>query len=419
MTDGPAANAACKKAARAVAEETARASYGKLLAILAARTNNIAAAEDALADAFAAALQTWPENGAPDAPEAWLLTTARRKLIDAARRDQTREKAAPELQRAMDEVEDKMINVSAFPDERIKLLFICAHPAIDKNIRTPLMLQTVLGLDAQRIAKAFLTAPATMGQRLVRAKRKITEAKIPFHEPEPAQLEERLADITDAVYAAYGAGYDSETVDGDHDLSEEAIYLANLITGLAPDYAEGHGLFALMLYSHARRNARQPDGVYVPLSEQDTALWDRDLLDMAERALFRASHLRSPGRYQIEAAIQSAHVAARLKGIDTTADILKLYDQLIMLAPTTGAKVGKAAALAQTGRLREALDLLDSVSEAHAKLYQPYWAVRAHALNETGDIRGADEAYDEAISLSNNPAVRRYLIEKRAKTLFN
>ena len=401
--------------ARAVAEETARASYGKLLAIIAARTDNIAAAEDALADAFAAALQTWPENGAPDAPEAWLLTTAKRKLIDAARRDQTRDKAEPELQRAMDEVQDKMINTSTFPDERLKLLFISAHPAIDKNIRTPLMLQTVLGLDAARIAKAFLTAPATMGQRLVRAKRKIAEAKIPFHEPDPAQLEERLGDITDAVYAAYGAGYDAETEGGDHDLSEEAIYLANLITGLAPDYAEGHGAFAQMLYSHARRDARQPGGIYVPLTEQNPSLWDHKLLETAERALFRASHLRTPGRYQIEAAIQSAHVAAKLKGVDTADDIVKLYDQLLMIAPTTGARVGKAAALAQMARAEEAIALLNEISDAHAKLYQPWWAVRAHALQETGDTSGADDAYDRAISLSNNPAVRRYLIEKRAR----
>jgi len=404
-------------AARAVAEEAARASYGKLLAILAARTNNIAAAEDALADAFAAALQSWPETGAPDAPEAWLLTTARRKLIDAARRDQTRDKAAPELQRAIDEVQDTMINAAAFPDERMKLLFICAHPAIDKNIRTPLMLQTVLGLDAQRIAKAFLAAPATMGQRLVRAKRKIIEAKIRFDDPDPAQLDERLNDITDAIYAAYGVGYDGETQDGAaaHDLSEEAIYLANLVTGLAPEYAEGHGLFALMLYSHARCNARQNNGIYVPLSDQETALWDKELLETAERALFRASHMREPGRYQIEAAIQSAHVAARLKGIDTSPDILKLYDQLIMLAPTTGAKVAKAAALAQVSRAEEALALLDEISDAHTKLYQPYWAVRAHALQASGDTEGADNAYNKAISLSNDPAVRRYLIEKRAK----
>jgi len=404
-------------AARAVAEEAARASYGKLLAILAARTNNIAAAEDALADAFAAALQSWPETSAPDAPEAWLLTTARRKLIDAARRDQTRDKAAPELQRAIDEVQDTMINAAAFPDERMKLLFICAHPAIDKNIRTPLMLQTVLGLDAQRIAKAFLAAPATMGQRLVRAKRKIIEAKIRFDDPDPAQLDERLNDITDAIYAAYGVGYDGETQDGAaaHDLSEEAIYLANLVTGLAPEYAEGHGLFALMLYSHARCSARQKDGIYVPLSDQETALWDKELLETAERALFRASHMREPGRYQIEAAIQSAHVAARLKGIDTSLDILKLYDQLIMLAPTTGAKVAKAAALAQVSRAEEALALLDEISDAHTKLYQPYWAVRAHALQASGDTEGADNAYNKAISLSNDPAVRRYLIEKRAK----
>ena len=399
--------------ANAIAEETARAAYGRLVAVLAARTRDIAAAEDALCDAFAAALDAWPRSGVPDAPEAWLLTAARRKLIDAARRAQTRDEAGPALLLAVEEMQDR--SGETFADERLKLLFVCAHPAIDPDMRTPLMLQTVLGLDAARIGSAFLVAPATMGQRLVRAKRKIAAAGIPFETPQAEDLPARVGAVLDAIYAAFGAGYDSP--DGADPraagLSEEAIYLGSLVAALAPEEAEAHGLLALMLHIHARREARRAAGRYVPFDEQDLALWDRRLIARAEMALLTAAELGDPGRYQFEAAIQSGHAAARLHKIDNSAAIVSLYNALLALAPSTGAEVGRAAALVKAGRARDALAALAAVDGERARRYQPYWATVAHALAADGDVAGADAAFERAIALSEDAAVRDFLIRRR------
>ncbi|MCB2098928.1 MAG: hypothetical protein KDE05_14960, partial [Parvularculaceae bacterium] len=297
--------------ARAIAEETARASYGRLIAYLAARTRDIAAAEDALNDAFAAALTHWPVSGVPQSPEAWLLTAARRKLIDAARRSETRRTFEPQLLLAVEEAE-AMALADSFVDERLKLLFICAHPAIEESIRTPLMLQTVLGLDAARIASAFLVSPATMGQRLVRAKRKIADARISFETPAEHELAPRAADVLNAVYAAFTAGYDGDADHDASDLSHEALFLARIAASLLPQDAEAQGLLALMCYVESRRGARRRDGAYAPLDDQDTSLWSQPLIDEADDALGRAAALYAPGRYQFEAAIQSAHISGRL-----------------------------------------------------------------------------------------------------------
>lgn len=402
--------------ARAIAEETARASYGRLLAWLAARAGDVAAAEDALADAFRAALETWPENGVPDTPEAWLLTAARRKLIDRARREKTYADNAPALALAADEAEAAMRQDAPFPDERLKLLFICAHPAIDAGVRTPLMLQTVLGLDATRIASAFLVAPAAMSQRLVRAKRKIKAAAIPFDPPERHELGLRLAAVLEAIYAAFGAGWDDMNGTEAHggDLTREAIYLARLITELLPDEAEGWGLMALMLHAEARRDARRFDGRYVPLAEQDAALWDRDMIAAAETALSRAWRCGEIGPYQIEAAIQSAHAASRLQGRDTRADIVALYRKRIELAPAIGAYVGCAAALAAADKAEEALGVLDGIEPARVVRYQAYWAVRAHILAELGRAADAAAAYDRAVGLAQDDATRAFLRARKA-----
>ena len=291
--------------ARAIAEDAARASYGRLLAWLALRTRDLAEAEDALADAFASALETWPARGVPDAPEAWLLAVARRKLIDRARRAATRNEAAPGLALVAEEAEAAM-QADRFPDERLKLLFVCAHPAIDAGARTPLMLQTVLGLDAGRISSAFLVSPSSMGQRLVRAKKKIRDAGLRFETPGPEHLAERLDAVLAAVYAAFGTGW--EDADGADPrragLADEAIFLGRVIVQLLPEEPEALGLLALMLYAHARRRARRKDGAYVPLDEQDTRLWDATLVVEAETALIDAGRHGEPGRYQLEAAIQ-------------------------------------------------------------------------------------------------------------------
>lgn len=401
--------------ARAIAEETARASYGRLLAWLSARSGDVAAAEDALAGAFRAALEHWPETGVPASPEAWLVTAARRKMIDDARRRKTRSDGEPALILAAEEAEASASEDTAFPDERLKLMFICAHPAIDEAVRAPLMLQTVLGLDAARIASAFLVSPATMGARLVRVKRKIKAARVPFIVPSADQLPERIAAVLDAIYAAFGTGWnDADGADGVSGLAGEAIFLARLIAKLAPQEPEAWGLLSLMLHAEARRPARSKDGRYIPLQDQDTELWDRAMIAMAESALARAAQTKRPGRYQYEAAIQSAHAAGRLQGRDVTGEVVMLYEALLALAPSVGAEVGCAAALSAAGRDADALAALDRIGAARAETYQPYWAVRAHVLKRLGDPRAA-EAYDRAIGLSSDDAARRFLLAAKGR----
>ncbi len=403
--------------ARGIAEETARASYGRLLAWLTARTRDVAMAEDALADAFQAALEHWPKTGAPDSPEAWLLTTARRKLIDQARRAKTRNDSAPALALAAEEAEAALSGDNEFADERLKLLFVCAHPAIDEAIRTPLMLQTVLGLEAERIASAFLVAPATMAQRLVRAKRKIRDAGIPFETPGPEDYAQRLDDVLHAIYAAYTAGWDA--ADGADarcgGLTREAIFLARLTVQMAPSSPEALGLASLLLHAEARRPARIVDDRYVALTDQDTSLWNRSMIAEAERELAKAWTFRAAGRFQIEAAIQSAHVAARLAGRDTSADIITLYQRLNAIAPSIGATVGYAGALAAADRATDALAILDDVDEARAARYQAYWAVRAHILAQTNQPDDARAAYERAIGLSEDEASREFLRRRKER----
>ena len=397
--------------ARSIAEYAARESYGRLLAWLTARTRDVALAEDALADAFRAALEHWPKTGAPTSPEAWLLTTARRKLIDQARRAKTRNDSAPALALAAEEAEAALHNDNEFADERLKLLFVCAHPAIDEAIRTPLMLQTVLGLDAERIASAFLVAPATMAQRLVRAKRKIRDAGIPFETPGPEEYSRRLDDVLHAIYAAYTAGWDA--ADGADarcgGLTREAIFLARLAAQMAPASPEALGLVSLLLHAEARRPARIVDGRYIALTDQNTALWDRAMIAEAERALAKAWAFRAAGRFQIEAAIQSAHAAAKLTGRDTGADIIILYKRLNDIAPSIGATVGYAGALAAAGRAEDGLAVLDKVDESRVDRYQAYWAVRAHILAQMNQPHDARAAYERAIGLSEDEASREFL----------
>ena len=397
--------------ARAAAEDAARASYGRLVAWLASRSGDVAAAEDALADAFRAALEHWPQRGVPDNPEAWLLTAARRKLIDGARKRRTRSDAEPALMMAAEEAEAAARAAPGFPDERLKLLFMCAHPAIDEAVRTPLMLQTVLGLDAARIASAFLASPAAMSGRLVRAKRKIKSAGVPFDPPDKTDLPDRLGPVLAAIYAAYGTGW--EAVGGAEaeieDLTREAIYLAELAVSLIPDQAEVWGLMALMLHAEARKKARRAGGAYVPLERQDTGLWDRRMIARAERALAAAWRLGAVGPYQLEAAIQSAHAASRLHNRDTSADIAMMYDGLVAIAPSAGAYVGYAAALTAAGRHENAVEALEMIGDKAAERYQPYWAVRARIMKNLGRGTDADAALTRAIGLSRDPAVRAFL----------
>ena len=300
--------------AAAAAEFAARRSYGKLVAFLAARTGDVAGAEDALSEAFAAALAEWPVSGVPRSAEAWLMTVARRKLIDTARRRRSGEAAAAHVRLLTEELHDMAAPDRPIPDERLGLMFACAHPAIDPAIRAPLILQTVLGFDAATIAAAFLISPATMGQRLVRAKHKIRQAGIPFRVPERMELRERLDAVLAAIYAAFTEGWSDAAGTETHrrNLAEEALWLCRLVAELLPGEAEALGLLALMLHAESRRCARRDAaGEYVPLAEQDTALWDAALIDEAETLLRRASALDVVGRYQLEAAVQSVHADRR------------------------------------------------------------------------------------------------------------
>jgi RNA polymerase sigma-70 factor, ECF subfamily len=408
--------------ARAAAEAVARASYGKLIAYLAARTRDVAGAEDALSDAFAAALADWPAHGIPDKPEAWLMTVARRKLIDAARRRRTGEESADHLRLMADELLELEQADRTIPDDRLSLMFACAHPAIDQAVRAPLILQTLLGFDAAAIASAFLVSPAAMGQRLVRAKNKIREAGIPFRMPDRGELPMRLDAVLAAIYAAFAEGWSDPAgaearrrsfTDGN--LAEEGIWLGRLVASLLPDEPEALGLLALMLHAEARRCARRGvTGEYVPLAEQDPCAWDAKLIDEAETLLRRASGMGAVGRYQLEAAVQSAHAARRATGATDWAAIARLYDGLLALTGSPVVAVNRAIAIAEIAGASAGLAILDGLSnDRRLADYQPWWAARAGLLGRLGDVAAAEEAYDRAIGLEADPAVRRFLQERR------
>ena len=397
------------------AELAARVSYGRLLAYLAARWRDVARAEDALGDALLAALETWPRTGVPDNPVAWLLTAARRRLVDGARHAGVAAAAEADLKIMLDERADA--SPAAFPDERLALLFVCAHPAIDEAARTPLMLQTVLGLDAARIASAFLVAPATMSQRLVRVKAKIREAGIRFEIPAPGELAARLDAVLEAIYAAYGSGWE-DVAGADprrHGLAEEAIWLGRLVARLRPDEPEAQGLLALMLHCEARRAARRDAaGAYVPLGFQDLRRWSRPMIEEAEEVLAGAARLKAAGRFQLEAAIQSVHAQRVQTGETDWAAVTLLYEGLLRHAPTMGARVAHAAALGQARDAEAGLAALDAIPRDEVATYQPYWALRGHVLKALGRAAEAGEAYERAIGLSEDPAVRAFLLGRRA-----
>jgi RNA polymerase sigma-70 factor, ECF subfamily len=399
------------------AERAARLSYGKLVAILSARSRDIAASEDALSSAFLKALETWPQRGIPDNPEAWLLTVARRNELDGRRANAHAADAAVHL--ALIEEERRSMQEERLADERLKLIFACAHPAIDEGVRAPLILQTVLGIDAARIASAFLVAPNTMGVRLSRAKDKISRAGIAFAIPEPEQLADRAQSVLEAFYAAYTLGRDAaDAGDGtgpsDSGLALEALWLASLAAQLLPRLAEAHGLFALILAGEARRRARRgQDGGFVPIGLQDTALWDRRMAADCETALRRAASLGAPGRFQIEAAIQCVHLDRARTGLTDWQAISELYERLCQFTPAIGARLGLAVALKETGRSDAALGVLDAIASERISQHQPYWAVRAEVWARLGRGRDARDAYGRAIALADDDAVRRFLAERR------
>ena len=402
-------------AARAAAETAARRSYGKLIACIAAQTRDLTQAEDALAEAFALALRSWPSGGVPASPEAWLLTAARRRAVDAARRDRTRADNVPRLEAMIETFAAAPSAERPIPDDRLRLMFACAHPAIDPAARAPLILQTILGFDAAAIASAFLVSPAAMSQRLVRAKHKIRDAGIAFTLPEAEAAPERLESVLQAVYAVFTQGW-SDPAGADprsRGLVDEALFLGRLICALAPGEPEPLGLLALMLYAHGRREARRANGRFVPLDAQDTGLWDAAMIDEAERLLLSAAALRRIGRFQLEAAIQSAHAHRRLGGATDWQSVVDLYDALVERSGSVVAALNRAVALSRLRGPTEGILALDALADDPRLLdYQPYWAARADLCQRAGQSAAAAQAYSRAIGLESDPAVRAMLQDR-------
>jgi RNA polymerase sigma-70 factor (ECF subfamily) len=407
---------------RAVAERAARTSYGRLVAILASGTKDIALAEDALADAFERALRTWPAAGVPTSPEGWLLTVARNRQSDvlgsAARRlsDALPDDATLGSRTASRPLDD--LDPEAIPDKRLELLFACAHPAIDAGVRTPLMLQTVLGFEAAQIAEAFAVPGPTMAQRLVRAKRRIRDAGIPFAVPDRSQMPSRLAPVLEAVYGCFAIdwrGSSAPTVR--ESMAAEAQYLAVTLAQLLQDEPEAWGLAARITLSLARAAGRDDDA-FVPLDEQDARSWDAAMIAEGDLYLVRASaargHDRPVGRFELEAAIESVHSArATTGGVDWSA-LRTLHEALVTVAPTLGARVALAAATSHVDGAGAGLAVLDAIGDPAVGRFQPAWATRAALLAETGDTSAAAAAYDKAISLTTDAPTRRWLEGRRA-----
>ena len=382
-------------------------SYGRLLALLAAPTRDIAAAEDALADALERALGSWPDDGLPANPEAWVLTVARNRMRDVWK------SYAYRMTRPLGETHDSPTEVDdmpAIPDRRLELMLVCAHPAIATNIRTPLMLQAVLGVEAAAVADAFAVEPAAMAQRLVRAKKRIRDAGIPFVLPERDDLASRLPAVLEAVYGAYAIDWQvTPQAAPIETLSAEALHLALVLTELLPDEPEVLGLAALVCLSAARRPARRDQhGRFVPLDEQDATRWDAGLIARGESLLRRAHGFGRPGRFQYEAAIASAHCS---RPTDLEA-LSKLYRALVRVAPSLGAVVALAAVEGQINGPDAGLGALDAIADPAVERFQPAWSTRAHLLAEAGSTAAAAEAFRRAIELTTDHGVADYLREQ-------
>jgi RNA polymerase sigma-70 factor (ECF subfamily) len=387
-----------------VAEQAAREYYGEILAWLAWRWKDLGAAEDALGDAFERALRYWPTRGVPQKPKAWLLQVAQRQLLQKARREGNRSLEP------LDDIKDCLVAPDELdlPDCRLGLLLACAHPALDPSIHAPLMLQTVLGLQAEQIAPALLLSTEALAQRLVRAKRKIRASGIRLEQPDLQDLPGRLHSLLEAIYGSYGLAW--EALQGCdqrlQDLDEEALYLARLLTRLRPDDAECLGLLATLSYCQARKRARQSGGAFVPLARQETQLWDGNLLVEAESLLWKASKLGRIGPFQLEAAVQSAH-CQRFWGKSTPwQEIALLYRELNRQAPRAGSKVAEAVAWLEAGRLGECENLLEQQCLPE---YQPWWMARAHLERRRGNLLGSREAFERAKALSPQPKIQNYI----------
>jgi RNA polymerase sigma-70 factor (ECF subfamily) len=398
-------------------ERAHRELFGRLVGWLFRMTGDLQLAEDAVGAAFASAVTAWRGSGIPDSPEAWLRVAARNRAMGELKRGARAIAVAPEA--LADLSSDSVGADEAAPDavdDRLALMFVCAHPAIDPRMHAPLMLQTVLGVDAARIATVFLAPASTVGQRLSRAKTKIRDAGIRFRKPEtPEEFAVRLSPVLQAVYAAYGLADPTADTAGERDsaLRVEALRLAELLTELAPRDPETWGLLSLLLHTESRRPARIVDGEFVPLAQQDTRRWDDGLRRRADECLTRASALDRMGRFQLEAAISAVHSSRAIGGSTDWGAIALLYRGLLRVAPSIGATIGAAGALIEAGDLDGAAALLDSVPTDAARNHQPYWVCRARLATACGDRSAARAASDVAVGLTTDPVLRRFLIRTR------
>lgn len=393
------------------AEAAARESFGRLVSYLAWQWRDIAAAQDAMGDALLKALEVWPLSGIPDSPDAWLLSVAKRELLQVARHNKVRSDPAVIVLLAQETFEE---DLAAIPDARLKLMFVCAHPSIDEKIRIPLMLQTVLGLQVAEMAPALMLSPTTLAQRLVRAKQKIRDAGIRFEEPELRELPDRLVFVLESIYGAFGLSLDA--IDGAESritaLQDEAIYLCDIVCQLLPEEPEARGLLALMKFIRARRKAQIDDsGRFVPLAKQDVLLWDRNAIISADQTLWIAAQQRRPGPFQLEAAIQSAHCHRLFTGTTPWNGIAALYAQINSYFPTQGSLVAGAVAIGEAGDLQAGLRQLEEMDTSLVKSFQPWWVAKAYllSLSDTRHQEAADQAFQIAIGLTSQSRLKTHL----------